>query len=160
MSTTAIDESTSAQKPLTAFECDLIDELDIPMHLTCEVPAKSLCDIWERYQAGLAAISKRTKMQKRPTEKSVTDIFIGKSQWFNWNKVFIKVKRYDNMVKWLNGGEESPNSIDVWKGELDDYTLQNLKTWLDNGGKLVDKRKGKSGGDEDKKKKKKKKEPE
>jgi hypothetical protein len=156
VSTTAVDESSSARKPLTAHERELIDELDIPMRLTREVPAKSLRDFWERYQAGLAAISKRNKMQNKPTEKSITDIFIGKSQWFNWNKVFIKVRRYDDMVKWLNGGEDSPDDKDVWKGELDDYTLMNLKTWLDNGGKLVDKGKGKAGGGEDKKKKKKK----
>jgi len=158
VSTTAVDESPSARKPLTARERELIDELDIPMRLTREVPAKTLCDFWERYQAALAAISKRTKLRNKATEKSITDIFIGKSQWFNWNKVFIKVRRYDNMVKWLNRGEDSPDDIDVWKGERDDYNLENLKMWLDNGGKLVDKGKGKAGGDEDKKKKKKKKE--
>jgi hypothetical protein len=156
VSTTAVDESSSTRKPLTAHELKLIDELDIPMRLTREVPAKSLREFWERYQAALAAISKRSKMRNKPTEKSITDIFIGKSQWFNWNKVFVKVRRYDNMVKWLNGGEDSPDDKDVWKGELDDYTLKNLKTWLDNGGKLVDKGKGKAAGDEDKKKKKKK----
>jgi hypothetical protein len=132
------------------------------MRLTRQVPGKSLRDFWERYQAGLAAISKRTKMQNKPTEKSVTDIFIGKSQWFNWNKVFIRVKTYGDMVKWLDRADDSPDDINVWKGELDDYTFENLKTWLDNGGKLFNKGKGKAkfeeGGDEDKKKKKKKKE--
>jgi len=62
------------------------------------------------------------------------------------------------MVKWLNRDEDSPNNIDVWKIELDDYALENLKMWVDNGGKLNNKGKGKAGGDEDKKKKKKKKE--
>ena len=97
-------------------------------------------------------------MQNKPTEKSVTDIFIRKSQWFNWNRVFVRVKRYNNMVKWLNRDEDSPSDIDVWKIELDDYTLENLRIWLDNGGKLNNKGKGKAVGDEDKKKKKKKKE--
>ena len=127
------------------------------MDLTREFPGKSLHDFWVRYQAGLAAISKRNKMQKKPTEKSITDIFIGKSQWFNWNRIFIKVKPYDNMIKWLNRDEDALDDVEVWKGELDDYNLENLKTWLDNGGKLG-KGKGKAGGDEDKKKKKKKKE--
>ena len=158
VSTTAVEESSSVRKPLTAHELELIKALDIPMRLTREAPGKSLRDFWERYQAGLAAISKRTKMQTKPTEKSITDIFIGKSQWFHWNKVFVKVKRYDDMVKWLNRDEDSPNNIDVWKIELDDYTLENLKMWVDNGGKLNNKGKGKAGGDEDKKKKKKKKE--
>jgi hypothetical protein len=157
VSTTAIEESSSARKPFTTLELELIKALDIPMRLTREVPEKSLRDFWARYQAGLAAISKRTKMQTKPTEKSVTDIFIGKSQWFNWNKVFIKVKQYSNMIKWLNRDEESHDDVDVWKCELDDYTLENLKTWLDNGGKLLDKGKGKAGAEEDKKKKKKKK---
>jgi hypothetical protein len=143
------------------------------MRLTRQVPGKSLRDFWERYQAGLAAITKSSKMQKKPTEKSITDIFIGKSQWFNWNKVFIifigksqwsnwnkvfiKVKPYDDMVKWLSRAEDSPNDVDVWKGELDDYTLENLKMWMENGGKLVNKGKAKAGGEEEKKKKKKKK---
>jgi hypothetical protein len=96
-------------------------------------------------------------MKKKPTEKSITDIFIGKSQWFNWNKVFIKVKPYDDMVKWLNEADDSPDDKDVWKSELDDYTLENLKSWVNNGGKLDNKGKAKAGGEEDKKKKKKKK---
>ena len=62
------------------------------------------------------------------------------------------------MVKWLNRDEDSPSDIDMWKIELDDYTLENLRIWLDNGGKLNNKRKGKAVGNEDKKKKKKKKE--
>ena len=160
VSTTAIEEtSSSGRKPLTAHELQLIQDLDIPMRLTRQVQGKSLCDSWERYQAGLAAIAKSAKMQKKPTEKSITDIFIGKSQWFNWNKIFVKVKPYDSMVKWLNRDEDALDDMDVWKGELQDYTLENLKTWVDNGGKLVDnKGKGKSGGEEEKKKKKKKKE--
>ena len=99
-------------------------------------------------------------MKKKPTEKSITDIFIGKSQWFNWNKVFIKVKPNDDMVKGLNEADNSLNDKEVWKCELDDYGLKNLKLWVNNGGKLVDKGKGKgkakAGGEEDKKKKKKK----
>jgi len=158
ISTTAVEESSSVRKPLTAHELELISQLDIPMRLTHEFPRKSLHDFWERYQAGLEAIAKRNKIQNKPTKKSITDIFIGKSQWFNWNKVFVKVKRYDDMVKWLNRDEDSPNNIDVWKIELDNYTLENLKMWVDNGGKLNNKGKGKAGGDEDKKKKKKKKE--
>jgi hypothetical protein len=54
-------------------------------------------------------------------------LMLAKSQWFNWNKIFIKVKLYDNMVKWLNRADDSPDNVDVWKDELDDYTLENLK---------------------------------
>ena len=157
---TAIEESSSIRNPLTARELELIEELDIPMRLTRQVPGKSLRDFWERYQAGLAAIAKSSKMKKKPTEKSITDIFIGKSQWFNWNKVFIKVKPYDNMIKWLNNANDSLDDKEVWKGEIDDYTLEDLKLWVNNGGKLVDKGKAKASGEEDKKKKKKKKEAE
>jgi hypothetical protein len=158
ISSTAVEESSSARNPFTARELELIEELEIPMHLTRQVPGKSLRDFWQRYQAGLAAITKSSKMKKKPTEKSVTDIFIGKSQWFNWNKVFIKVKPYDNMVKWLNDANDSLDDKEVWKCEFDDYTLENLKLWVKNGGKLVEKGKAKAGGEEDKKKKKKKKE--
>jgi hypothetical protein len=128
------------------------------MHLTHKVPGKSLCDFWERYQAGLAAIVKSSKIKKKLTKKSITNIFIGKSQWFNWNKVFVKVKPYDDMVKWLNEADDSLNDKEVWKSELDDYSLENLKLWVNNGGKLIDKgkAKAKAGGEEDKKKKKKK----
>jgi hypothetical protein len=157
VSTTAGEESSSIRNPFTSNEIELIEELDIPTRLTRQVPGKSLRDFWERYQAGLAAITKSSKMKKKPTEKSITDIFIGKSQWFNWNKVFIKVKPYDDMVKWLNEADDSPDDKDVWKSELDDYTLENLKSWVNNGGKLDNKGKAKAGGEEDKKKKKKKK---
>jgi hypothetical protein len=159
---TTVEESSSARNPFTPHELELIAELDIPTRLTRQVPGRSLRDFWDRYQAGLAAITKSSKMKKKPTGKSITDIFIGKSQWFNWNKVFIKVKQYDDMVKWLNGADDALDDKDVWKGEVEDYTLETLKLWLDNGGKLVDKGKGKAkaGGEEDKKKKKKKKEAE
>ena len=33
------------------------------------------------------------------------------------------------MVKWLNRDEDSPSDIDMWKIELDDYTLENLRIW-------------------------------
>jgi hypothetical protein len=156
VSTTAMEES-SPRNPFTARELELIEELDIPIRLTRQVPGKSLRDFWERYQAGLAAITKSSKMKKKPTEKSITDIFIGKSQWFNWNKVFVKVKPYNDMVKWLNEADDSLDDKEVWKCEFDDYTLENLKSWVNNGGKLVDKGKAKASGEEEKKKKKKKK---
>ena len=38
------------------------------------------------------------------------------------------------MVKWLNRTDDSLDDVDVWEGELDDSTLEILKTWLDNGG--------------------------
>ena len=104
---TAVEKSSSARNPFTERELELIEELEIPMRLTCQVPGKSLCNFWERYQAGLVAITKSIKMKKKPTEKSITDIFIGKSQWFNWSKVFIRVKQHDNMVKWLNDADDS-----------------------------------------------------
>ena len=60
----------------------------------------------------------------------------------------------------MNRAEDALDDMDVWKGELDGYALEKLKTWLDNGGKLVNKGKGKAklkeGGDGDKDKKKKK----
>src|SRR6202789_2121821 len=145
VSTTAGEESSSIRNPFTSNEIELIEELDIPTRLTRQVPGKSLRDSWERYQAGLAAIAKSSKMKKKPTEKSVTDIFIGKSQWFNWNKVFFKVKPYDDMIKWLNGDDDSLDDKEVWKCDFDDYTLENLKSRLSNGGKLVDKGKAKAG---------------
>ena len=91
-SVSTVEESSSVRKPLTACELELVGELDIPMRLTREFPGKSQSDFWEWYQAGLEAISKRNKMQNKPTEKSVTNIFIGKLQWFNWNRVFVRVK--------------------------------------------------------------------
>ena len=91
-SVSIVEESSSVRKTLTARGLKLVSELDIPMRLTHEFLGKSLCDFWEQYQAGLEAISKQNKMQNKPTEKSVTDIFIGKLQWFNWNRVFVRVK--------------------------------------------------------------------
>ena len=58
------------------------------------------------------------------------------------------------MIKWLNGDDDSLDDKEVWKCDFDDYTLENLKSRLSNGGKLVDKGKAKAG-DEKKKKKKK-----
>ena len=38
VSTTAIDESSSTKNPFMAHKLGLIEALDIPMRLTCQVP--------------------------------------------------------------------------------------------------------------------------
>ena len=122
-----------------------IDTEDVDM----DKPAKGGWRGKKENKKGKAAKGKRKSGQRK---KSLFSFFN-----FLYTFFVIRVKRYDNMVKWLNRDEDSPSDIDVWKIELDDYTLENLRIWLDNGGKLNNKGKGKAVGDEDKKKKKKRK---
>lgn len=74
--------------------------------------------------------------EKPPTERQVTELFIGKSQWSNvWRPTFSRVlQHFPEMVKWLQHDADSKTAEELWGVDVK-YTLKMLKEWMDKGGK-------------------------
>jgi hypothetical protein len=68
----------------------------------------------------------------------IIEVFIGKSAWHNQKVHFSSVKRhYPDMVSWLNQDvSDMAEDREVWGDYRDKYTLEDLKEFLDLGGKL------------------------
>jgi hypothetical protein len=154
------------------YESTLLHILNIPKDLTRSATAKSLSDQFLGYLAVTDALNDMHKVkqwpEKPPTEKQVTELFIGKSQWSNvWHPIFSRVSQhFPEMVKWLQGDADSKTAEELW-GIEGRYNIKMLKDWMDRGGKPL---KGKAraveepvaesslkGSEKDKEKKKKKK---
>jgi len=110
------------------------------MNLTHSSTAKSLSEQFLCYLAVTDALNEMRKVkqwpEKPPTERQVTELFIGKSQWSNsWHPIFSKVSQhFPEMVKFLQGDADSKHAEELWGVEAK-YTLKMLKEWVDRGGK-------------------------
>jgi len=91
----------------TAYELSLLHILKVPMNLTCSTTARSLSEQFLCYLAVNNAIDEMCMIkkwpEKPPTERQVTELFIGKSQWMNvWCPTFSRVSQhFPEMVKLL-----------------------------------------------------------
>ena len=105
--------------------------------MTC---AKSLQEQFLCYLAVTKALNVMCQIkqwpEKPPTERQVTELFIGKSQWSNvWHPTFSRVSQhFPEMVKWLQRDADSKDTEELW-GIDAEYTLKMLKEWMDQGGK-------------------------
>jgi ribulose kinase len=76
-------------------------------------------------------------------EALIVEVFISKSAWYKYKSHFSLVKKhYPDMIDWLNQeltGEEEDK--DVWGDYRSKYTLEDLKEFLDLGGRLKKTRK-------------------
>jgi len=110
------------------------------MNLTHSSAAKSLSEQFLCYLAVTDALNEMRKVkqwpEKPPTERQVTELFIGKSQWSNsWRPIFSKVSQhFPEMVKLLRGDADCKTAEELWGVEAK-YTLKMLKEWMDRGGK-------------------------
>jgi hypothetical protein len=124
----------------TAYELSLCHVLKVPMNLTRSSAAKSLSEQFLCYLAVTDALNEMRKIkqwpEKPPTERQVTELFIGKSQWSNsWCPTFSRVSQhFPEMVKLLQGDADSKTAEELWGVEAK-YTLKMLKEWMDKGGK-------------------------
>jgi hypothetical protein len=76
-------------------------------------------------------------------EGLIAEVFISKSAWYKYKNHFSLVKKhYPDMIDWLNQeqtGEEEDK--EVWSDYRSKYTLEDLKEFLDLGGRLKKTRK-------------------
>ena len=106
------------------------------MNHTRTTAAKSLPEQFLCYLAVTKALNDMRQVkqwpEKPPTERQVTELFIGKSQWSNvWRPTFSRVSQhFPEMVKWLQLDADSKDTVELW-GIDAKYTLKMLKEWMD-----------------------------
>ena len=71
-------------------------------------------------------------------EVLIIEVFIGKSAWHNQKSHFSAIrKHYPDMVSWLNQDiTDKDEDREAWGDYWDRYTLEDLKEYLDLGGRL------------------------
>ena len=128
------------QTSFSAYETSLLHILKVPMDHTRTTGAKSLQEQFLCYLAVTKALNDMCQIkqwpEKPPTERQVTELFIGRSQWSNvWRPTFSRVSQhFPEMVKWLQHDADSKDTEELWGIEAK-YTLKMLKEWMDQGGK-------------------------
>jgi len=134
--TTADAEDSVGHTSFTAYETSLLHILSVPMNHACMTGAKSLSEQFLCYLAVTKALNNMHQVkqwpEKPPTERQVTELFIGKSQWSNvWCPTFSRVSQhFPEMVKWLQGDADRKAMEELW-GIGAKYTLKMLKEWMD-----------------------------
>ena len=73
-------------------------------------------------------------------EVLIVEVFISKSAWYNQKNAFATIKKsYSSMVEWLDheaSDEDEDEYWELWGDYREKYTLENLKEFLDLGGRL------------------------
>ena len=72
------------------------------------------------------------------SEVLIVEVFISKSAWHKYKNQFTLVKQYyPGMIDWLNNeATDEEEDCEVWGNYRSKYTLEDLKEFLDLGGKL------------------------
>ena len=68
----------------------------------------------------------------------IVEVFISKSAWYNQKNAFTMIKKsYSSMVEWLDcEASDEDEDQEVWGDYREKYTLEDLKEFLDLGGRL------------------------
>lgn len=71
-------------------------------------------------------------------EVLIVEVFVSKSAWYNQKNAFATIKKsYTNMVEWLDREtSDVDEDQEVWGDYREKYTLEDLKEYLDLGGRL------------------------
>ena len=106
----------------------LITHLEIDVTLTdwSQIMKLPLQDCYMRYNAVTAAIAKYDLMKANksldgtgvPTDlidKDIIEIFLGKSLFYEWKKVFKGIsEHHSQMCRWLEHHPKAKSDVDVW----------------------------------------------
>jgi hypothetical protein len=124
----------------------LVEELGIDAFFT-DRNMSGIRFCWGRYLAITNAIEQAfitSKAGSWPSdlpafnEVLIIEVFISKSAWYNQKNNFAAVKKhYPDMVAWLNQDTtDEDEDRDVWGEYREKYKLEDLKEYLDLGGRL------------------------
>ena len=121
----------------------LVEELGINIFFTnCSQTGIHFC--WGRYLAITKAIEQAQITSKAGSwpldlpaynEVLIVEVFISKSAWYNQKNYFATIKKsYSSMIEWLDC--EASDEGEVWGDYREKFTLEDLKEFLDLGGRL------------------------
>jgi hypothetical protein len=131
----------------------LVEELGInPLYTDRNKPGLQFA--WGRYLECSQALKRAKGMSKAGTwptdippftDYLVVDVFIGKTTWYtSYVKIFepvTTVPEFVDMKAWLDDDDpQEQETEDIWGIFQTSYTIEDLRTWVNNGGTLHKKR--------------------
>jgi hypothetical protein len=131
----------------------LVEELNInPLYTDRTKPGLRFA--WGRYVECLQAIKRAKTISEAGNwpreippfaEYLIVDIFIGKTTWYGYVKIFEPVDTipaFGEMKAWLDDDDpQEQETEDIWGILQSSYTIEDMRTWVKNGGTLVEKKK-------------------
>ena len=80
----------------------------------------------------------KNKTWKLPRQKDldIIEIFLCKSLWYDWCKLFRPLKHHPDMIDWLELNPKRKSDKLVWGKVHKEYNRNHLKAWLVHGGTL------------------------
>jgi hypothetical protein len=136
----AFETSKKSKGLVAAYRLELASILKVSPHLMNQEGKVPLNLAYERYKACNKAMQDYNKMKgagawptscPQPTATDIIEIFISKSMWHQYYVgLFSNISKYPDMVEWLEDGEDSPSSVDVWGFQKTSYSFADLKKWL------------------------------
>jgi hypothetical protein len=62
---------------------------------------------------------------------TLIEVFVSKSVWHaHYSKLFPHVKRFPNLLKWLENGDDAPSSVDIFGVVKAGYSFKDLRVIL------------------------------
>ena len=127
-------------------------EIDVTLTDRSQITKLPIQDCYTRFNAVTAAIAKYNLMAADQSslddtgipadlvEKDIIEVFLGKSLFYEWKKVFKSIsEHHPQMCRWLERHSKAKSDIDVWgikKKSGETFTRVDLKDCLANGGTL------------------------
>jgi hypothetical protein len=95
----------------------------------------SLEVIWKRYAMIVEAVSKVNDVDwasgKKPADSEIISVYFGKSSFYDQSKVLQHVKRFPDMIEWLERTDsDSDATLKLWGFLKPVYILKDLEIWL------------------------------
>ena len=109
----------------------------------CDRDKKGLKWCYEKYKAYNAAVQAKDVLSKKgewplatkkPNHTELVEVFMSKSFWHSYVKLFANVAPYPQMVAWLE--DDGLSDFEVWHLQKSEYGFKELKQWLKNEGTL------------------------
>lgn len=115
---------------------NLITTLAIDPKLTDRYVGCEIRRGYKKYVACCAAIDRWRQMKedgdfpvKDVTKATITELFFGRSNWYNIDSTFNSVTNYPDMHNWLTRNTNISDA-DVWGVSKSNYSMKDLRVWF------------------------------
>ncbi|KAJ3494542.1 hypothetical protein NLJ89_g10786 [Agrocybe chaxingu] len=138
--------SSPLASSFSVYEEELINKLEVDRALLRSGKKGSPSDFdlrkaWRifNFVESSALRVKELELSKRPTQKDLQDLFVQKTQYNSYQKVFRMVaKSFEEMKDWLDEeGADAEENERVWGEDRVKYSLTDLIKWVENEGEPI-----------------------
>jgi hypothetical protein len=131
--------SRASAQTLTTLQEQLRAMLNVPKSLSARGRANDLRLAYAKYKGVLRARADMQQMKANGTwalgnvsADALIGLFVSKTVWYTYyTKLFPRVARWPNLVKWMENDSEAKSSYDIWGSEKASYSFQDLRQLLD-----------------------------